>query len=324
MTGFWVGGYTADDATGGVRRLDAATGMNEVVVATPDPSYLLASPTTDLLYAVDEGGDAVVALRDGVVVARVAAAGSAPCHLSITADGTLLLAACYGDGRVGVHDLAEDGTPGPARALPDPPPASIGPHPAQDGPHAHSTLELGDLLLVADLGTDRVLVHRRRGADFAFDGAIALPAGSGPRDLLLVPSGPVLVLGEHDARIHVLDVAARSVRVSVPTTTDPVRGDQAAGMTLVGRRLTAGLRGSDRIALLRLDDDGVPEPVDAALTGGTWPRHHAVDGDRLLVANERSGTVTALAFRSDESLGSPGPVARIPSPTFLLATGGAA
>lgn len=322
MTEFLVGGYTADDAPGGVRRLDAASGMNEVVAATSDPSYLLASPTADLLYAVDEGGDAVVAIRDGVVAARVATAGTAPCHLSITADGTLLLAACYGDGAVSVHDLDEDGIPGPARRLPEPPAAPNGPHPAQDGPHAHSTLEVGDLLLVADLGTDRVLVHRRAGADFVLDGAIPLPAGAGPRDLLRVPSGPVLVLGEHDARIHVLDVAARAVRASVPTTADPVRGDQAAGMTLVGRRLTAGLRGSDRIALLRLDDDGIPSPVDAALTGGTWPRHHALDGDRLLVANERSGTVTALAIRSDESLGSPGPVARIPSPTFLLEIGG--
>lgn len=323
MTTYWVGGYTrGHDEDGGVRRLGAAGAP--VAVVTPDPSYLLASPVhEDLLYAVDEGGDALVAIRGDAVVARVPVAGRAPCHLALVADGRLLLAACYGDGAVSVHALDADGLPGPARALPDPEPAPNGPHPAQDGPHAHAVLESDGLLLVADLGTDRVLIHRPVGDGYVWEGAVALPAGTGPRDLLALPNGDVLVLGEHDCRIHVLDLPGRRVRASVPLTTDPVRGDQAAGMTLVGARLTAGLRGSDRIALLALGADGVPVPVESALTGGSWPRHHVVDGDRLLVANERSGTVTDLPFRPDGTFGTPGPVARTPAPTFLLGVGGA-
>jgi 6-phosphogluconolactonase len=314
VTDCWVGGYTRPEG-GGVRRLPGG----EVVAETPDPSYLLASPTHDgLVYAVDEGGDAVVAILRGEVVARVPAAGSAPCHLAVVADGGLLLAACYGDGAVSAHRLDAAGVPAAGEPLPAPEPAPNGPHPAQDGPHAHCALEVDGLLLVADLGTDRVLVLRRTGDGFLPDGAIALPPGAGPRDLLRTGGDEVLALGEHDARIHVLDVPGRRVRASVPSTSDPTRGDQAAGMTLVGGRLTVGLRGSDRIALLRLGDDGLPVPVDSALTGGTWPRHHVVDGDRLLVANERSGSVTELPFRSDGTLGTPGPVARVPAPTFLL------
>jgi hypothetical protein len=109
----------------------------------------------------------------------------------------------------------------------------------------------------------------------------------------------------------------------VPTTTDPAPGDQAAGLTLVGDRLTAGLRGSDRIAVLRLGSDGVPEPVTAAPTGGTWPRHHVVVGERLLVANERSGTITALPLGRDHDLGAAERVAASPAPTFLLPLGAA-
>lgn len=324
MADFLVGGYTRPGEHGGVRRIRPGTIGTDVAAETPDPSFLLASPDhADLLYAVDEGGDAVVALRssaegDGVVVARVAAAGSAPCHLALVQGGRLLLAACYADGVVSAHPVDADGVPGAGTALPAPTPAPNGPHPAQDGPHAHSSLEVGGLLLVADLGTDRVLVYRPTEVGFAFDGAIPAPPGSGPRDLLATPSGDVLLLGEHDSRIHVIDVAARRMRASVSTTIDPTQGDQASGMTLVGSRLTVGLRGSDRIALLRLGDDGVPVPVDSAATGGTWPRHHAIDGDRLLIANERSGTITELPFRSDESLGTPGPITRTPSPTFLL------
>jgi 6-phosphogluconolactonase (cycloisomerase 2 family) len=318
VTEYWVGGYTRPDEHGGVRLL--RPGGTDVAVETPDPSFLLASPDQPgLLYAVDEGGDAVVAIRAGQVVARVATAGNAPCHLAVVADGRLLLAACYGDGVVSVHRLDADGLPDTGTALPAPAPAPTGPHPAQDGPHAHCCLEVGDLLLVADLGTDRVLLYRRVGEGYAFDGSIPVPAGTGPRDLLPLPSGVVLLLGEHDSRLHVLDLRERRVAASVPTTADPTRGDQASGMTLAGTRLTVGLRGSDRIALLRLGDDDVPVPVDSAVTGGTWPRHHALDGDRLLVANERSGTITELPFRSDSSFGTPGPVARTPSPTFLLA-----
>jgi 6-phosphogluconolactonase len=319
VTEYWVGGYTREqDEGGGVQRLGALG--TAVAARTPDPSYLLRSPTHDgLLYAVDEGGDAVVAVRlsesgEGTVVARVPVAGTAPCHLAVVAGGSVLLAACYADGVVSAHPLDADGIPGGASALPAPPEAPNGPHPAQDGPHAHCSLEVGDLVLVADLGTDRVLVYR----DLRYDGAITVPAGAGPRDLVLLPSGEVLLLGEHDARVHVLDVSTRTVRASVPTTSDPTRGDQAAGMTIRGTRLTAGLRGSDRIALLTVGADGIPAPVDSALTGGTWPRHHAIDGDRLLVANERSGTITALPFASDTSFGTPGPVARTPAPTFLL------
>jgi 6-phosphogluconolactonase len=317
--GYWVGGYTSP-GNGGVRFLDPAAGGAPVVARTADPSFLLASPDRPgLLYAVDEGGRAVVAIRGAEVLARVATAGDSPCHLALVDGGRLLLAACYGDGVVSAHRLDEHGLPAAGTALPAPHPAPTGPHPAQDGPHAHCSVEVHGLLLVADLGTDRVLLYRPDGDGFAFEGAVALPAGTGPRDLLPLPSGEVLVLGEHDARVHVLDVAARRVRASVPTTTDPARGDQAAGLTLSGDRLTAGLRGSDRIALLRLGDDGVPEPVTSAPTGGTWPRHHAVDGDRLLVANERSGTITALPLTSDGAFGSAVEVAAVPAPTFLLA-----
>jgi 6-phosphogluconolactonase len=324
MADFLIGGYTRPD-DGGVRRLRPGTIGTEVVATTPDPSFLLRSPDhEDLLYAVDEGGDAVVALRwaaegGAEVVARVSTAGSAPCHLAVVQNGGLLLAACYGDGVVSAHPLDAAGTPGPGSALPAPDPAPNGPHPAQDGPHAHCSLEVRSLVLVADLGTDRVLVYRPTPAGLEFDGAITTPPGAGPRDLLATPSGAVLLLGEHDSRVHVLDLRTRAVRASVAVTADPIRGDQAAGMTLVGDRLTVGLRGSDRIALLRLGPDDVPEPIDSAVTGGAWPRHHAVDGDRLLVANERSGTITELPFDSDTSLGTPGPVTRAPAPTFLLA-----
>lgn len=324
MTRYWVGGYTGA-TEGGIGVLDAGAALASRGLAGPtsDPSALLASPDRpELLYAVDEGGDGVVALRrsdDGLeVVSRVGTAGAAPCHLSIAADGSLLLAACYGDGVVSVHRLDDDGLPGPGAPLAPPSEAPTGPHPAQDGPHAHATLEVGDLLLVADLGTDRVHRFRRARDGFAPAGSIVLPPGCGPRDLLPLPSGRVLLLGEHDRRVHVLDPDLDAPLGSAATTVDPVPGDQAAGMTLAGDRLTAGLRGSDRIAVLRLDADDVPQPVGSIASGGVWPRHHVLDTTGVLVANERSGTVTRLPWRPDGLLGAADASVAVPRPTFLL------
>ena len=54
-------------------------------------------------------------------------------------------------------------------------------------------------------------------------------------------------------------------------------------------------------------------------TGGAWPRHLALFGDHLYVANERSHTVTT--FRVDPDSGVPrlqGEPTGEPSPTCLL------
>jgi 6-phosphogluconolactonase len=54
-------------------------------------------------------------------------------------------------------------------------------------------------------------------------------------------------------------------------------------------------------------------------TGGTWPRHIALFGDHLYVANERSHTVTV--FRVDPDSGVPraqGEPVGEPSPTCVL------
>jgi 6-phosphogluconolactonase len=50
-----------------------------------------------------------------------------------------------------------------------------------------------------------------------------------------------------------------------------------------------------------------PELTGETASGGTWPRHFAVapDGRFLVVANERSGQLTALAVDPDGVAGAP-------------------
>ena len=98
-------------------------------------------------------------------------------------------------------------------------------------------------------------------------------------------------------------------------------GDQAAaiGFSSDGRSVYAGLRGSNQISVLRASDDGrTLTPVGSVSTAGDWPRHLAVDGDVLHVANQLSNTVASFRLGADGMpvlIADPTPVA---SPTYLL------
>jgi 6-phosphogluconolactonase len=326
----WAGGYTADAGGSGIGitglALDAITGEIAVVgtaVETPSPSFLLAHG--DMLYAVGEASDRVEAFRRGPGgslqwAGGQPSGGSGPCHLHVV-DG-LLLTSHYGDGVVAVHPLADDGSIGEAVQLLAA--SGSGPRPQQDGPHAHSTLHVGGgIVLSADLGTDAVHVHALRDGRLDRVGAVSLPPGTGPRHMALLASGRVLLVGELDGTLHALEGAGASWRVAGSTAcaAEPDARDSAAEVQVSadGRRAYVGLRGSDRIAVVGIGDDGALAPLAAFDGGGETPRHHVLVDDRLHVANQGSGTVAS--FRLDPATGLPtaGPaVIAVPSPTYLL------
>lgn len=322
----WVGGYTPEmDGTGtgiGLLHLDSdgEPHYRGVAAAASSPSYLTRAGTT--IYAAGESGPTVSAYRrDGdtlQALATVPTAGTYPCALTVV--DHVLLAACYGDGAVAVHPLGTGGAPAPAAQVLRT--AGTGPHPAQDGPHAHGALRVdATTILTADLGTDSVVVYSFNGTTLTRAGAVPFPPGSGPRDLLLLPSGDVWVLGELSAEVFVLRRldGAFTLVASLPLH-GAAPGDHAAGLALDddGRTLYVGLRGSNRVSVVPVAEDGELQPSVASIDcGGDWPRHLVVVGDRLYVANQRSGTVTTFALSAGDA-----PALRstleVPTPTFLL------
>ncbi len=289
-------------------------------IPTPSPSYLRIRGTT--LYAVNEGAPAVSAFRlDGdslVPLGAQPAAGSYPCSLAVVDD--LLIAACYGDGAVGVHRIAADGSLGPVvQTLHD---RGSGPRQAQEGPHAHDALRVADdTLLTTDLGTDRVHLHGLSPNGLDRRGALSLPAGSGPRDLRQPLPGVVWVLGELSAEVFVLRAEKEGFAMvgSVPLH-GAADGDHAAALEISadGRFAYAALRGSNRISVLAVSVDGTSlRPVGSVDCGGDWPRHLVLDGDLLHVANQLSHSITTFRVGSD---GIPVFQAAIdaPSPSYLL------
>lgn len=122
-------------------------------------------------------------------LSRVPASGVSPTHAVVVTDdigGKHLIVANYADGHVCVHPIATDGTLLEATQVLAG--EGHGPLPAQEGPHAHWILPLPDgRVLSTDLGADRIYVHHWRSGELVRVGMVRLAAGTGPRDLHLLP-----------------------------------------------------------------------------------------------------------------------------------------
>ena len=122
-------------------------------------------------------------------LSRVPASGISPTHAVVATDdigGKHLIVANYADGHVCVHPIATDGSLlAPTQVLAG---EGHGPLPAQEGPHAHWILPLPDgRVLSTDLGADRIYVHHWRSRELARVGVVRHAAGTGSRDLHLLP-----------------------------------------------------------------------------------------------------------------------------------------
>ncbi|MBX3100004.1 MAG: beta-propeller fold lactonase family protein [Salinibacterium sp.] len=324
MTNWWVGGYGHDmggtmSGIQSMRSTDAGTlELVGTAVEALSPSYLLQRG--EHVYAVAEGAGTVdsfrisgehTLVRDG----SASSGGTWPCNLEVIGDG--IAVANYFDGVVALVGLDDDGA---VTALRDSVQgAGSGPNERQQGPHAHTVLAVDEeTLLSVDLGADRIVVHRP-GLEVA--ASVALPPGTGPRDIVRHPSGLYYALSELSHELFVLRWIGSTLEVvssaAVPGALD---GDNDSGISLWGNYVYTGLRGSNRIATLRASDDGAQvEPVGWVSSEGEWPRHHAVDGDMLHVANEHSNSVASFRLAEDGTPRLIGEPTAVPSPNYLLA-----
>ncbi|GAA0797213.1 6-phosphogluconolactonase (cycloisomerase 2 family) [Spirilliplanes yamanashiensis] len=331
----FVGCYTGDAGDGeGVvlLRRDPATGALSragVAARTPSPSFLARHPHLPVLYAVNELTEGTVSAwtvdADGGLtpLAVQPTGGAHPCHLAVTADGRHLVAANYGSGSVAVLPLDAAGAPGERTDLV----RHEGAGPVadrQEGPHAHMVAPDpdGSGLLAVDLGADRVfryVLDPVSGRLTAPQTPLAAEPGSGPRHLARHPDGTLYVVAELAATLTGwrVDPATGALAAGEARPTSDGPGPVYPSELAIGRdgRFTyVANRGPDTVAVF--DDE---RRVAEVPTGGTWPRHLALMGDHLYVANERSHSVVAFALGAEDgvprALGEPTP---LPSPTCVL------
>ena len=345
----WVGTYpTAGDAPGtgeGIWRVgvDPSGRFMSGVLAAPvtSPSFLALDPSRRTLLAVAEtpsGGLTSFRVSDARTLTRVSSApsgGSDPCHVVVA--GAAGWVAGYGDGVAAIVPLAGDGTLGTARAFPH---AGSGPVAGrQDAPHAHFVHVWGDRVLVCDLGTDEL-------RSYALDGtgspggevAAVLPPGTGPRHLVELPDGTILLVGELDCRLHVLRPAAPgglehvgSVAITERTMPDGSPG-YPSHITVAGDLVHVGVRGPDVLSVLRVrvatgERSGAVGHVaienvhDVDLGAGAWPRHHAVlaDGELVVVAAQNGDELVSVRLDRASGVGAVTDRLALPAPACVLA-----
>jgi 6-phosphogluconolactonase len=301
-------------------------------VDTPDPSWLALDHARTTLYAVDELTSPSVAAfavsgADLRLLNRQPAKGEAPCHLLVHPHG-YVLSANYGSGTVSVYPVLPDGALNPlaeqARHT------GTGPDPErQAGPHPHQVILAGSLVVVVDLGLDRLVAYRLDPATGALtvaaDPFARTQPGAGPRHAVAHPNGRWYVANELDSTIAVFhpDPSAGVLRqvAALPATPSTVDGlNYPAGIVLSadGHRLYVSDRGRDSIVTFDIDH-GDLTVIDEVPCGGSWPRDLAIVDDVLLVANERSGSVVSFALDPTTGLPRPtGDVLPVGSPTCVL------
>lgn len=167
-------------------------------------------------------------------------------------------------------------------------------------PHGLSLSPEGDILAAADLGTDRVYLHR---PDLSLIGTLSLAPGSGPRQLRFSRDGERLFclteLG------NTLEVFSRENGIfvhtdSVSTLPASFSGESYAAALVLsadGRYLYASNRGHDSVAAFEISG-GRLRPLSHVPSGGCWPAHLCLTGDTLLCANERGGGLSVFSLEN--------------------------
>jgi 6-phosphogluconolactonase len=317
MSKLLVGGYTGDKGAGsGITVLE--DGQVVGTVNADSPSWIARHPELPVLYAVaeiDEGRVQAWSLAEGVPVDKLGSGetgGSEPAHLAVDPTGRFLITANYSGGNISVHRLGPDGEIGERTDLVEH--TRHGDHPRQDTAHPHMVRVSGDQILIIDLGGDAIYQYAvTQEGKLELEDVIHAPAGSGPRHAVHV-GDRFFVTAELSGEVLVYDREGQLVQ-ALPASRKEGH-NQPSELTSNGRYLYVANRGPDSISVFALDADMVRYVTEVAT--GSWPRHIALAGDDLYVANERSHEVVRMHIDPVTGIPAPAQTIEVPSPTCIL------
>ncbi|MGE4587089.1 MAG: lactonase family protein [Mangrovibacterium sp.] len=345
----YAGTYSEANSEGIYRFVyDSGNGLPERAGVTPNqenPSFMALHPGGKYLYAVSEvdrkqcrDSGSVTAyriLKAGRLerINREPTGGNHPCHVSVSPDGKTLLASNYTSGSLSVFRIREDGGLFPLQQLiqhrgqgPD--------RLRQRGPHVHSARFTpdGQLLLAADLGTDRLEVYVWSADSSAYvpspAGPVVLPAGYGPRHFDFSPDGRfVYLMNEMGAAVSVLERNGLGFRMvetvsGLPPEYAGLKSGADIHLSPDGRFVYGSNRGHNSIVVYARDgESGCISPIQYEPVRGDCPRNFTLDpeGNFLLVANRRSNNISLFAIdRKTGKLSYTSCSFSLPSPVCLL------
>ncbi len=320
-------------------------------LTTPDlaapyrnPGFLALHPAQPVLLAVGEpskpfadGTSAVAAFSVSAdhrltFLGEASTGGKGACHLAVSPDGRSVAVANYGDGRISIVRLDENGLPGKTVSIMTN--TGSGPDKSrQNGPHAHGVYfnQAASRLFVPDLGLDRVLIYRFDAATSALGGELpplTIKPGAGPRHMAFsADEKHAYVVNELDNTVSAATCDKDTFGKPVSITTLPA--DFAGANTTAEieispdqRFVYASNRGHDSIAVFRRDEkSGDLTFSQRAPCGGRTPRHFKISpcGKWLLCAHMESNTISVLPRNpATGELGNPSTTVPSPSPICIL------
>jgi 6-phosphogluconolactonase len=325
MSTIYVGTYTEKDSKGIYAfDLDVSTGkLTELGLAaeTTNPSFLALHPERRVLYAVGErsgpDGSTVSAfgMTDGMyelnALGSRTTGGGGACHVATDRAGTVAFAANYGGGSFAAFPINDDGSLGERSTFVQH--EGSGPDPKrQERPHCHSVNVTPDdeLLLVADLGIDRVMAyaidHEAATVTLAEASCITTAPGAGPRHLAFHPNGRIMFLiNELNATMssYMYDTATGAFDevTTLPTLPGDFEDDNLTADIHVspdGLFVYGTNRGHNSVAVFGIDpESGMMAYEDRVPCGGDHPRNFAIvaGGAYVLVANQNANNIVTFA-----------------------------
>lgn len=326
-------------------RLDRATGAMsapELVVATPDPAFIALGLDRAHLYVCNTGTPGGVSAfavdrRSGALsfLNHVRAEGRGPSHLSLDRAGRFVLNANYGGGYVEVHAIEHDGQLGKRTAFVQLTGSSVHPK-RQTKAYAHwfGVDPSNRFALIADLGTDRIMVYRFDSASGALepnDPPFAkVRPGSGPRHLAWHPNGRFMYAVQelsNEIVAYAWDAARGTLFELQTVSTLPAAFEGAntaaeIGVHTNGRFCYVSNRGHDSLAAFSIDpENGTLSLVEHVSSRGRTPRYFAFDPSYqwLIVTNQESAGIAVFSVDANTGRLTPqGDLVRLEKPMGVV------
>ncbi|MDR9831273.1 lactonase family protein [Vibrio sp. FNV 38] len=310
-TMIYVGCYTDPMQPAGVAALTLNLGSGSLsyshsVLKTTNPSFVL--PTSAGLYTFNEmsagEGASVQFLNQSGAIQVRPSEGDYPCHLATNHDRTWLALAHYGTGNVNLYCLLSDGKidqnvavlshegNGPNRGR-------------QEASHAHMVhfLTHSPQLWTVDLGTDRIAIYQLGHDDNGVEliQALQMPAGSGPRHLVLNHDETrAYVVCELSETLVTLSLVDDQWQISDEQSLmpDEKTGEAAAAIKMSpdGRFVYVSCRAQNTVVQFDICQPK-PQRVKAVAIQGQFPRDFLItdDGKWCVVANQHSNSIECLS-----------------------------
>ncbi len=264
-------------------------------------------------------------------IGEVSSKGLNPCHIAVGADGQSLFTANYSSGSIAQYSITPDGGLGSNQYFEQFTGHSVN-QKRQASPHAHyiNTTIDNQFVLTADLGTDKVMIHRidEMGKMFINENQpyLELPPGSGPRHLEFHPNNKwIYVLNELTSTLTSVKYQQGifEIMTTVSTLPDDFQGASSAAAIRIhpsGKYVYSSNRGSGSISVFEIDDHGKASMVQNFGSNLGWVRDFNVtpSGRFIVAGNLKSNEVVLLRLDGKGRIQKYLNHLKLPSPSCLV------